>query len=168
MSTDKPTSFESFVEHRHATNREVAVYVEADYSTDPPRGDAVAMRTAQELTDEDEEILRIDPESAMDDDVPENTGVVVITLPADPSDDEWRTVMRRLLSRVPGEVDIVVLVDREEVPHFCEELADVRVVVVGGGDPAGVYRVKLHPFSGEVYYREFEDDILDVEEVDAP
>jgi len=147
-------SFAEFVDERQATNRTIGVYVEGDLENDPPLGNAAAARVAHKLVSDDEEVLIIDPESAADDEVPENVGCVRITLPTNPDESEWRPVMRRLLSRVPSDVHIVVLVDTDDVPWFCKELGDVRVVATGIDDPVEFYRVRLNPYSGEVYYHE--------------
>lgn len=146
-------SFAEFVEHRHSDNREIAAYVVGDLDNEPPLGNAAAVRISH-LMAGGGEILHIGPREADDNTVPDDVDVVRVTLPKEPVEEQWRAVMRRMLSRVPSGVDIVVLVDQDEIPWFCKELADVRVKVTGIDDPLQFHRVEFNPYSGDVYYRE--------------
>lgn len=155
MSEQQETaeSFAQFVKRRQSENREIAAYVVGNLDNDPPLGNAAATRVAH-LMAGDDEVLRIDPREAGNSDVPDDVGAVQITLPKDSVEEQWRTVMRRMLSRVPSRIDIVVLVDEDDVPWFCRELAEVRVTATEIDDVLQFHRVKFNPYSGDVYYQE--------------
>jgi hypothetical protein len=148
-------SFAEWAAERHETYRDVAVYVEGDLTHDPPLGNAAATRVAHLLTDEGEEVLEIDAETAADKDVPDAVTTVQITIPPNPDEDEWRPVFERLVSRVPDRADFVVLVDADDVPYFCTEWCDARVVATGIDDPLRFYRIRRNPYSGELYQTPF-------------
>jgi len=155
VTEESTQSFTEYADHRQASNRSVAVYVEGVLNNDPPLGNAGAMRIAHYLAG-DKDVLRMQPGEVTNEDgqQPESVGAVVVRLLPNSSKDEWQPVQRRLLSRVPQDTDIVVLVDHSEIPWFCKELCDVRVVVDGIDKTLQFYRVKLNPYSGDVYYHE--------------
>lgn len=150
----QPLSFAEFLADRREHDRAVAAYVEGDLGHEPPLGNSAAKLVADKLAGEDE-VQRIEPADAEEAGINKDVGAVLLALPRDPADEHWRPVQRRLLSRVPSGVSIVVLVDTNAVPWFCKDLADVRVVADGIDDEIEVYRVQLDHMSGEVYYRRF-------------
>jgi len=143
------------IEKRHNRGMEVTVYVEGDLNKSPPVGNAAAMRIAHLLDDTEDGIARVDPENTKENH-PENPGVVVTTLPENPPQDQWESVMRRLLSRTPSKTDVVVLVDQTDVPAFCERLCELRLVATGIDDTINAYRVRENPYEGETYFEELE------------
>jgi len=145
-------SFTDVVDARQDKGLETAVYVEGDLQTDPPRGQTAATRIAHFLCGENESVHTAAPGKANSDDPPDDCAAIQITLPTDPADEQWQAVQMRLLSRVPSDIDIVLLVDQDDVPWFCRELADVCVVAVNDG--LEFYRVKFNPYSGDTFYQE--------------
>lgn len=155
--TDSKTQcFAEYVDRMHDKDRSVAVFVEGELSPDPQRGNAAATRIAHFLCAEGEEPIRMEPGNVSDREQqePEGVGAVQVRLLPGSERKTWKPVQRRLLSRVPRDTDIVVLVDTYEVPWFLKELCDVRVVADTIDDPLGFYRVKMDHYSGDVYYHE--------------
>lgn len=157
--SERPETFDDFVAQRHAEDRTVAVYVEGDLDNDPPLGNAAATRVARRLAVE-KDIQRVDPEMAADEGGGEDVGCVLVRLPKNPADEEWRALMRRALSRVPRHIDIVTLVDGDDVPHFCKDLYDIRVVAAEIDESVEFYRPMYNAYSGEVHYREMESGLV--------
>lgn len=155
---ERPETFDDFVAQRHAEDRTVAVYVEGDLDNDPPLGNAAATRVASRLAG-DKEVLRVKPEMAAGDGGGEDVGCILVELPEDPADEEWRALMRRALSRVPRHIDLVTLVDSDAVPYFCRDLYDIRVVATEIDATVEFYRPMYNPYSGEVHYRQMESGL---------
>jgi len=155
-------SLVSYIDAMHEQEREVVVYVEGDLKNEPPLGNAAAVRVAHLLCDDSEKVERLHPEQANETEYSDDIGAVQIELPLEPIDEQWREVQARMLSRVPRQTDVVLLVDQDEVPWYCRELADIRIVATGIDKPLECYRVKFNPYSGDTYYHElptiFEDN----------
>jgi len=152
----KTQSFAEYVERMHDKDRSVAVFVEGELSPDPQRGNAAATRIAHFLCSEGEEPIRMEPGNVTEREQqePEDIGAVQVRLLPGSKREQWTPVQQRLLSRMPRDTDIVVLVDTHEVPWFLKDLGDVRVVADSIDDPLEFYRVKLDHYSGDVYFHE--------------
>jgi len=154
-------SFADFVAQRHEKDRTVAVYVEGDLPGSPPSGNAVAAHIASYLSG-DGKRLKIEPENANEQRGESDAiGAIHTTLSANAPTSQWQPVQMRLLSRVPSDTDIVILVDKTDVPRFCRDLADVRVCLNGVDETPGFYRVKVDAWSGETFYERMQPLRLD-------
>jgi hypothetical protein len=159
-SNDTPEtaeSFAAFVQQRHDTDRSVVVFVEGNFRRDPKLGNAAATWIADYLAGDDD-VVRMEPGNVTEKERqdPDTVGAIQVTLLPDCGPEDWQPVQQRLLSRVPSDTDVIVLVDTHEVPWFLNELADVRVVADEIDSELEYYRVKLDPYKGDVYYREME------------
>jgi len=150
--------FTQYVDRMHDKGRSVAVFVEGDLAHDPPLGNAAATRIAHLLTDDSETVLRMEPGNVTDETMqqPDEIGAIQTRLLPTSDREEWAPLQQRLLSRVPRETDVVALVDSTEVPWFCKDLCDVRVVADEIDAPMAFYRVKLDHYTGDVYYHEMD------------
>lgn len=148
-------SFAEYAAQRHQERKSVAVFVEGDFGQDPPLGNSAMARVAHFLAGEDD-VVAMEPGKVTDESEQsvDNLGAIQVTLKPRATESEWRPVQRRLLSRVPRDTDVVVLVDTSEVPWFMNELCDVRVVPNSEGGELTFYRVHLNPYEGDVYYTE--------------
>jgi len=148
-------SFAEYVEQMHDDKRSVAVFVEGDLAHEPPLGNAAAARIAHFLCEDEKDVCRMKPGEVTNEDQqdPESVGAIRVTLERGCDRDDWMPVQQRLMSRVPRHVDVVVLVDANEVPWFCNELCNVRVVADGIDEELEFYRVKFNPYEGETFYR---------------
>lgn len=156
-TTDQSTqSFTEYADAMHDKDRSVAVFVEGNFRRDPQRGNAAATRIAHYLCDDEEEVLKIAPGEATDTETqkPDDLGAIQVRLLPTTDKEDWLPVQQRLLSRVPRDTDIVILVDGEDVPWFAKDLCDVRVVAGAMDSPLEFYRVKLDHWAGDVYYHE--------------
>jgi len=154
--SESTESFAEYIRRNQNKNRSTAVYVEGDLRTEPPTGRGTAKAVADKLNNDSREIVRMAPGDVTEEDrqQPDSVGTILVTLGPDTAKDTWTLVQQRLLSRVPRDTDVVVLVDSDDVPWFVKQLCDVRVVPNGPGGETRSYRVKMNAWDGDVYYTE--------------
>jgi len=153
-----PETFSEYINRRKSGeySRSIAVYVEGELTTEPPTGISTAKEVANRLNTDSQDLVRMKPGEVTDESAqqPADVGTILVTVGPDTARESWHEVQVRLLSRVPRDTDIVVVVDTNNVPWFVKELCDIRIVDTEPDQPTKCYQVKVKPWDGDVFYQE--------------